>query len=192
MVPVESEQAAEIASAIGIKEIVARRYLDALEGVFMVRQLQPWYENLGKRQVKSPKIYFRDSGLLHQLMTVRTARDLLTHPLMGASWEGYVIEELIRLLKPELAHFWRTHNGAELDLFMIKDGKRLGVECKHVDAPKITLSMRTALTDLKLDWLWVIYPGEKRFKLEERVEVMPVSALADTTLWMMDGYNRTT
>ena len=184
--------AAEVASAIGIKETVARRYLDALEGVFMVRQLQPWYENLGKRQVKSPKIYFRDSGLLHQLMTVRTARDLLTHPLMGASWEGYVIEELIRLLKPELAHFWRTHNGAELDLFMIKDGKRLGVECKHVDAPKITLSMRTALTDLKLDWLWVIYPGEKRFKLEERVEVMPVSALADTTLWMMDGYNRTT
>jgi uncharacterized protein len=171
--------AAEIARAIGIRELVARRYLDALEGVFMLRQLQPWHENIGKRQVRSPKIYMRDSGVLHQLLSICTPRDLLTHPRVGASWEGYVIEEALRVLRPELSHFWATHNGAELDLFMVRNGQRLGIEIKRQDAPRLTPSMRTAIADLKLDWLWVIYPGEKRYMLADRVEVMPVSLLAD-------------
>jgi predicted AAA+ superfamily ATPase len=178
---------AEIARAVGIKESLVRRYLDALEGVFMVRQLQPWHENLGKRQVKAPKIYFRDSGILHQMMSIRSLRDLLTHPRMGASWEGYVIEEALRLLKPELAYFWATHNGAELDLFVIKDGKRLGIECKRVDAPRVTPSMRTAVSELKLDWLWVIYPGDKRYRLAERIEAIPIAALADPGAWTVPG-----
>lgn len=173
----------EIARALGIKQSNVRRYLDALEGVFMIRQLQPWHENIAKRQVKSPKIYFRDSGILHHLISVRSPRDLLTHPRVGASWEGYVIEETIRLLKPDLAHFWGTHNAAELDLFLLKNGKRLGVECKRLDAPRITPSMRAALSDLKLDHLWVVYPGDKRYLLDEKIEVLPVTSLADANVW---------
>jgi predicted AAA+ superfamily ATPase len=165
--------AAELARSLGVNEATVRRYLDLLEGVFMVRQLQPWHENLKKRQVKSPKIYFRDSGLLHQLLGIRNRRDLLTHPKSGASWEGYVIEEVIKLLQPDDAFFWATHGGAELDLLLMMDGRRLGIEVKRMDAPRLTPSMRIALEDLRLDRLLVLYPGEQRYPLAERVEAVP-------------------
>lgn len=165
--------AAEPARSLGVNESTTRRYLDLLEGVFMVRQLQPWYENLKKRQVKSPKIYFRDSGLLHQLLGIRTPAELLTHPKCGASWEGYVIEGLLAQAKHDEAYFWGTHSGAELDLLLISHGSRIGVEIKRMDAPRLTPSMRIAMEDLKLDRLMVVYPGTKRYPLAEGVEVMP-------------------
>ena len=143
----------------------------------MVRQLQPWHENLKKRQVKSPKVYFRDSGLLHQILGIRKPDDLLTHPKCGASWEGYVMEELLTILQPDKAYFWGTHAGAEIDLLLFKESRRIGVEIKRADAPRLTPSMRIALTDLGLNRLLVIYPGEKRYSLAEKVDVLPLSVL---------------
>ena len=158
---------------MGVNETTVRRYLDLLEGVFMIRQLQPWHANLKKRQVKSPKVYFRDSGLLHQLLGIRSEGDLLLHPRLGASWEGYVVEEVIKSLQPEEAWFWATHAGAELDLLMIRNGRRIGVEIKRMDAPRLTPSMRVALDDLALDKLVVLYPGELGYPLAPRIEVIP-------------------
>jgi uncharacterized protein len=169
--------AAEPARSLGINESTIRRYLDLLEGVFMVRQLQPWHENLKKRQVKSPKVYFRDSGLLHQILGIRKPEDLLTHPKCGASWEGCVMEELLTIVRPDEAYFWGTHAGAEIDLLLFKEGRRIGVEIKRADAPRLTPSMRMALTDLGLNRLLVIYPGEKRYSLAEKVDVLPLSVL---------------
>jgi len=171
--------AAEPARSLGIGETSVRRYLDLLEGVYMVRQLQPWHENLKKRQVKSPKVYIRDSGLLHQLLGIRTLPELLSHPKCGASWEGYVIEEIISSVQPDEVYFWATHAGAELDLLFFKDGRRFGVEIKRADAPRLTPSMRTALEDLRLDRLVVIYPGEQRYTLAEQVEVVPLMDLLE-------------
>lgn len=169
--------AAEPARSLGLNESTIRRYLDLLEGVFMVRQLPPWYENLKKRQIKSPKVYFRDSGLLHQLIGIRGQKDLLTHPKCGASWEGYVIEELLTASRPDEAYFWGTHAGAEIDLLLFKDGRRIGVEIKRADAPRMTPSMRIALTDLKLERLIVVYPGEQCYALTEKVDVLPLSVV---------------
>ncbi len=169
--------AAEPARSIGVNESTTRRYLDLLEGLFMVRQLQPWHENLKKRQVKSPKVYFRDSGLLHQLLGIRSPAELLSHPKCGASWEGCVIEEILTLAEPDEAYFWGTHAGAELDLLMFSHSKRIGVEIKRADAPRLTPSMRTALEDLQLDRLVVVYPGTKRYALAERVEVVPFAEI---------------
>ncbi|RLT44942.1 MAG: ATP-binding protein [Chloroflexi bacterium] len=170
--------AAEAARAMDTNESTARRYIDLLEGVFMVRQLPPWYANLGKRQVKSPKIYFRDTGILHQMLGIRSQRDLLIHPKSGASWEGYVIEEVIKAFDPDEKYFWATHSGAELDLLLLKDGRRIGVECKRVDAPRFSPSMRIALTDLELDHLFVIYPGSRAYPLADNVTVLPLTQLA--------------
>ncbi|OFZ70172.1 MAG: hypothetical protein A2Z01_09650 [Betaproteobacteria bacterium RBG_16_58_11] len=172
--------AAEPARSLGVSEPTVRRYLDTLTGLFMVRQLQPWHENLGKRQVKSPKVYLRDSGLLHQLLGIRADRDLLSHPKSGASWEGYAIEEALNHIQPEEAYFWATHQGAELDLLLFKDGRRLGLEMKRTDAPTLTPSMRIALEDLRLERLVVLYPGNRRYPLAERVEAVPISLLAET------------
>jgi predicted AAA+ superfamily ATPase len=169
--------AAEPARSLGIGETSVRRYLDLLEGVYMVRQLQPWHENLKKRQVKSPKVYIRDSGLLHQLLGIRTLPELLSHPKCGASWEGYVIEEIISSVQPDEIYFWATHAGAELDLLLFKDGRRFGVEIKRADAPRLTPSMRAALEDLRLDRLLVVYPGDRRYALAEKVEVVPLLEL---------------
>lgn len=170
--------AAEFARAMGVSESTTRRYLDLLSDAFMVRQLQPWHANIRKRQVKSPKIYIHDSGLLHQLLGINNERDLLTHPKIGASWEGYVIEEVLSAVKPDDAWFWATHQGAEVDLLLRKNGRMIGVECKRSDAPRITPSIRTALTDLELDKVVVIYPGDKRFMLADRVEALPLKDLA--------------
>jgi predicted AAA+ superfamily ATPase len=166
--------AAEAARTLNINESTARRYLDFLQDLFMVRQLQPWFANLGKRQVKSPKIYFRDTGLLHYLMGIKSADELALHPRMGASWEGYALEEIIKATQPDEVYFWATHSGAELDLLLIKDNKRIGVECKRMDAPKLTPSMRTAMTDLGLDKLVVVYPGSQPYSLAEGVNVLPL------------------
>ena len=168
---------AELARALAINEATVRRYLDLLAGVFMVRQLPPWFENLGKRQVKAPKVYVRDSGLLHVLLGIGTPAELDRHPKVGASWEGYAVEEVLKALRPDQAYYWATHNGAEIDLVLFKDGKRIGVECKRVDAPGLTPSMRTALSDLKLDRLHVVYPGEQRYRLAPKVEVVPLAEL---------------
>lgn len=170
--------AAEIARSLGVGETTTRRYLDLIEGVFMVRQLPPWHANLKKRQVKSPKVYIRDSGLLHTLLGIHSAKDLVEHPKVGASWEGYVIENVIAALRPEAFYFWATHSGAELDLLLLKEGRRTGVECKRVDAPRLTPSMRIALQDLALDQLLVVYPGTQRFPLGEGVEAIPLAELA--------------
>jgi predicted AAA+ superfamily ATPase len=155
--------------------------LDILTSTFMIRQLQPWYENLGKRQVKAPKIYFRDSGIFHQLMGIHSEAELRRHPKLGASWEGYAIEESIRHFQPDHSYFWGTHNGAELDLFLQKDGKRIGVECKMQDGPKLSPSMKTAMQDLKLDELHVIYPGSKTYPLAERITARPLRSLAEVS-----------
>ncbi len=169
--------AAELARALAVNESTVRRYLDLMTGVFMVRQLPPWFENLGKRQVKAPKIYVRDSGLLHALLGVANQRDLEHHPKVGASWEGYAVEEVLKALRPDEAYYWATHNGAEIDLVLFKSGRRIGVECKRADAPVLTPSMRIALADLKLDALYVVYPGEKRYTLAKKVEVVPLAEL---------------
>ena len=170
--------AAPLARSLAVTEPTVRRYLDLLEGVFMVRQLQPWHANLKKRQVKSPKVYFRDTGILHHLLGIRSERELLNHPAYGASWEGYAIEEAIRAVSPDGAYFWATHNGAELDLLLVKNGRRIGIECKRSDAPRLTPSMRIAMTDLGLDRLIVIYPGARRYPLAEKVEVVPLVEVA--------------
>ena len=172
--------ASSMAASLGVSAPTCRTYLDALSGVFMVRQLLPWHENLGKRQVKAPKIYFRDSGLFHTLSHIRSPDELLTHSKLGASWEGYAIEEAIRHHAPDEAYFWATHNHAELDLLLMKDGKRIGIECKRADAPKLTPSMRVAQEDLKLDHLYVYYPGGQRYALNENVTVEPLAALASS------------
>ncbi len=174
--------AAEPARSLGVSEPTVRRYLDLLTGLFMVRQLQPWHQNLGKRQVRAPKIYLRDTGLLHQLFGVRTEKDLLSHPKCGASWEGYAIEETLKLVQPDEAYFWATYQGAELDLLLIKDGRCLGVEVKRTDAPRLTPSMRITLHDLRLEQMIVLYPGAVRYPLAERVMAVPLAALAEAQI----------
>jgi uncharacterized protein len=170
--------AAEFARSLGVSEPTVRRYLDLLSGLYMVRQLPPWHENIGKRQVKSPKVYIRDSGLLHQLLGVKSEEELLLHPRCGASWEGFAIEETLKAVRPDDAYFWATHTGAELDLLLLKDGRRLGVEVKRADAPRLTPSMRAALHDLRLEQLIVLYPGETSYSLAERVTVLPLATVA--------------
>lgn len=170
--------AAEPARSLAVSQPTVRRYLDLLTALFMVRQLQPWHANISKRQVKAPKVYLRDTGLLHQLLGIRSYAALLAHPKCGASWEGFVIEETLRAAQPDEYYFWATHQGAELDLLLIKNGCRIGIEVKRADAPTLTPSMRVALADLELAKLVVIYPGTQRYALSDRVVVMPARDLA--------------
>jgi len=170
--------AADPARSLGVNETTVRRYLDWLTQTYMVRQLPPWHENLGKRQVKAPKIYFRDSGLLHVLLGIRDEQGLLTHPRSGASWEGFVLEQVLRIAQPHEAYFWATHAGAELDLLTIKYGRRIGFEFKRTDAPSLTPSMRIAMRDLKLDRLLVLYPGSRRYALADGIDVIPATDVA--------------
>ncbi len=171
--------AAEAARALGASESTARRYLDILSDAFMIRQLQPYHANLRKRQVKSPKVYVRDSGLLHQLLAIESMKSLLTHPKAGASWEGLVIEEVLRSAPHDEVYFWATHQGAEIDLVIRRGTQLLGVECKRTDTPRLTRSIRIAREDLGLTRVAVIYPGIKRFPISEDVEAVPLSALAE-------------
>ncbi|MBL0148579.1 MAG: ATP-binding protein [Ideonella sp.] len=169
--------AADPARSLGVGENTVRRYLDWLTQAYLVRQLQPWFANLGKRQVKAPKIYLRDTGLLHELMGIADPAALARHPKSGASWEGFALDQVLRIARPDAAYFWATHAGAELDLLMLKDGRRVGVEFKRADAPGLTPSMRIAMTDLGLDALYVVCPGTRRYGLADGIEVVPLAAL---------------
>ena len=166
--------ASEFARAMGTSQPVARRYLDILAGAHMVRVLPPWYENLKKRQVKSPKIYVRDTGLLHELLDLPSGDALAGHPKVGASFEGFAIEQLLACTNLRSAYFWSTHGGAELDLMVIAGGKRYGFEFKYTDAPGTSRSMRVALEDIKLEHLWIVYPGTEAYDLDQRISVLPV------------------
>jgi predicted AAA+ superfamily ATPase len=165
--------AAPIASSLGISEPTVRKYLDIFTGLFLIRQLQPWHVNIKKRQVKSPKIYIRDTGILHSFLGLKSEAEILRHPACGASWEGFVIEQLVRFLELEHVFFWATHQGAEIDLVFSKGGKIFGIEIKRADAPTLTPSMRIALDDLKLERIAVIYSGQKRYPLHKKIGAVP-------------------
>lgn len=170
--------ASEIGRSLGVADTTVRRYLDILTGTFMVRQLVPWVEHIAKRQVKSPKIYFRDSGMFHTLLGVHSYEDLRRHPKLGASWEGFALEEILRARRAaqEEAFFWATHAEAELDLMIVRDGGREGYEIKFTDRPRVTKSMRMALQDLRLDRVTVIFPGDASFSLDKRIEAVGLEA----------------
>lgn len=173
--------ASKLARSMGLSDKTVRSYLDILTGSFLVRQLQPWHANLAKRQVKAPKIYLRDSGVLHRLLGIDARHDLLGHPQAGASWEGFALEQTLTILRPAEAYFWSTHSDAELDLFFIHRGHHYGIEFKLTDAPRVTRSMRTALDDLELRHLWLIHAGKDRFPMDEKITAWPlreVSSLA--------------
>lgn len=169
--------ASEFARSLGTSENTARRYLDILAGTYMVRILPPWFENLRKRQVKAPKIYIRDSGILHALLQLPTMADVQGHPKLGASWEGFALEQLLTLLDTRNTYFWATYSGAELDLLVMIGGKRFGFEFKYSDAPGQTRSMYVAIQDLKLEHLWVIYPGNQEYPLDKKISVIPIKSL---------------
>jgi uncharacterized protein len=171
--------ASELARSMGLSDKTVRSYLDILTGAYMIRQLQPWYENIGKRQVKAPKIYFRDSGLLHSLLVLPDLHSLHGHPRVGASWEGFALEQALQTIRPAESYFWATQSGAEIDLFYIQRGKRYGIEAKYNEAPQITRSMRSSLETLGLSHLWVIYPGEKIYPVDDKITVYPLRKIAD-------------
>ena len=169
--------AAEFARALGRGETLAKRYLDLLVGAFVVRALPPWFENLKKRQVRSPKVYVRDTGLLHALLGIPSLAALTGHPKVGASFEGFAIEQVCTALSVRDPCFWATHAGAELDLLVTRNGKRYGFEIKFSEAPRTTRSMRVAISDLRLERLFVVYPGEEAFVLDSRIEAFPVGEI---------------
>jgi hypothetical protein len=168
---------AQFARSLGTSENTARRYLDILSGAYMVRILPPWFENIRKRQVKAPKIYMLDTGILHTLLQLRTLTDLQGHPKLGASWEGFALEQVIGVLHTRNAYFWATHAGAELDLFTVVGGKRYGLEVKYADAPGRSRSMHMAIQDLSLEHLWVIYPGQQQYSLDDKISVAPLETV---------------
>lgn len=155
--------------------------MDILTGTYMVRQLQPWYENIGKRQVKAPKIYLRDSGLLHNLLSLSDLHSLTGHPRVGASWEGFTLEQVLHMVKPAEAFFWATHNGVGIDLFFLHRGRRYGVEVKFNEAPLVTKSIHTALKNLNLHHLWIIYPGQHAYPVDKKITVFPLQDITRFT-----------
>ena len=174
--------ASEMGRSLGLSNHTVKKYLDILEGTFMVRTLQPWFENIGKRQVKTVKVYLRDSGILHCLMGLTNSLSVERHPKLGASWEGFALEELLRRYEASNAYFWRTQAGAELDLLIHHQGKKLGFEFKYTDRPQITPSMRTALVDLQLEHITIIYPGPHSFPLDTHISVMSIQDLYQPNL----------
>jgi len=171
--------ASEFARSFGVADTTVRRYLDLMTSAMVVRQLQPWHENISKRQVKAPKIYLADSGLLHALLNLRTMPDLEAHPKVGASWEGFVIEQLVRRLgaRFEESFFWATHAGAELDLMVMAGRKHVGFEIKRTSSPRITASVRSALSDLKLSRLDIIHAGERTYPLAKNVRAVALTRM---------------
>jgi hypothetical protein len=168
---------AELSRAMGMSDKTLRHYLDVLCGAYVLRQLQPWHENLGKRQVKSPKVYLRDSGLLHALLGVETWHGLMGHPKFGASWEGFAMELILDQVPSRQAWFWATHNGAELDLMLTLNGKRIGLEFKASAAPTMTKSLNIACQDLDLASAFIVYPGPQRYPVADRVEAISLSEM---------------
>ncbi|MDC3336130.1 ATP-binding protein [Opitutales bacterium] len=169
--------ASELAKSFDVSQAIIRKKLDILTGAYAIRQLPAWYENLGKRTVKSHKIYLRDSGLLHALLDLSTFDQLESHPKLGSSWEGFCIEQILSITGSSNAYFWATHAGAELDLFLLHNGKRIGVEIKYSDGPSTTRSMRQALEDLSLDHLYVVYPGKEDYPLDKNITVTSLPSL---------------
>ena len=168
---------AEIARSLAVSEPTVRRYLDALSDALVIRQLQPWHANIGKRQIRSPKVYVRDTGLLHRLLGIDDHQALLGHPKLGASWEGFVIEQLITRTGVRDAWFWGTHGGAEIDLLLQHDGAWTGIEVKRTDAPRMTPSIRNALDDLDLDQVIIAHAGDGRFSMASEVEAIGAAEL---------------
>ena len=172
----------ELGRALSVSHSTVRRHLDILEQSYVIRLLQPWYENLGKRQRKSPKLYIRDPGVLHALLGIRTTETLQVHPKVGASWEGFAMEQTICALQADEAWFWQTQVGAELDLLLFIDGKRWGFEFKRTSSPKISKSMHIALADLKLEHLYVVYPGTNSFPMGEKISALALSDILNFSL----------
>jgi predicted AAA+ superfamily ATPase len=171
--------ASKIAGAMSLSDKTVCSYLDILTGTYMVRQLQPWHENIGKRQLKSIKIYLRDSGILHSLLSLTDQHSLFGHPQVGASWEGFALEQVYRILDLKEAFFWATHSGVEIDLLYFRRGRRYGIEIKFNEAPKVTRSMRIAQEELGLDHLWIIYPGEHRYPVDKKISVWPLQDVGE-------------
>lgn len=171
--------AAEFARSLGTAENTARRYLDILSGAYMIRILPPWFEKIKKRQVKSPKVYIRDSGLFHSLMQIPDIEYLQGHPKLGASWEGFALEQVIQIFDSRDAYYWATHAGAELDLMLMIKGQRFGFEFKYTDAPGTSRSMHVAMEDLNLNHLWIIYPGDQSYLLTEKISVIPLEKIGE-------------
>lgn len=170
---------AEIGRSLKMSDKTIKSYLDILTDTFMVRQLFPWYENVGKRVVKAPKFFIRDSGILHMLLNLRNIEDVQKNPKLGASWEGFALEQIIQLSNQgRNVYFWSTHGGAEMDLVMNYGGKRLGFEVKYADAPSTTKSMHIAIENLSLEKVYVIYPGKERYSLTEKIDVVPLIEVA--------------
>ncbi len=171
----------ELGKSFGISDMTVRKYVDILAGTFMVRTLPAWYANVSKRLVKRPKIYLRDSGIFHYFMTISTHDQLHSHPKLGASWEGFALESVCRAVgkSDEDFYFWRTHAGAELDLFWQHHGRNWGVEFKYADAPRRTRSMTSVLQDLELEHLWIVYPGQEKYILDDRITVLPFSDIKE-------------
>ena len=169
--------ASEIAASMGVSHQTSRNYLDALEQTFMVRRLLPWYVNVGKRLVKSPKIYFRDSGLFHTLQGIDSEVALLSHPKVGASWEGFAVEQILSTILTDDAYFYSVHGGSELDIYL--PNRRIGFEIKRQDAPRLTRSMQIVIEDLKLEELLIVYPGKRIYLISDRVRAVPLSEVAD-------------
>jgi predicted AAA+ superfamily ATPase len=172
--------ASEIGRSLSVSDNTARRYLDILSGTFLVRQIQPWYYNTKKRLVKRPKLYFRDSGMLHSLLTLENYHDVVTSPKLGASWEGFALQQVIEHLnlREEEVFYWAVHTGAELDLVFLRKGKLLGVELKYSEAPKLTKSMKSAIEELSLEHLWVVYPGDTSYSLSSNTSAVPINNLS--------------
>jgi len=173
--------ASEFARSFGVADTTVRNYLDLFTSALVIRQLQPWHENISKRQVRAPKVYLADSGVLHTLLNLRTLADLEGHPKVGASWEGFVLEQIIRHLgvKSDECFFWATHGGAELDLLVFRGRQQLGFEFKRTSSPKITSSMRSALSDLKLQFLDIIHAGEMTFPMDKKIRTVAFSRLLE-------------
>jgi uncharacterized protein len=173
--------ASELGRAFGVAHTTVRHYLDVLSASFMVRQLPPWHANIGKRQVKSPKVYVRDSGLLHTLLGLESDRQIASHPKVGASWEGFALDAVITRLgaEPEECFYWATHSGAELDLLVVRGGQRLGFEFKRSTSPDITRSMHVALTDLGLKRLYVVHAGSRSFPLGPKIQALALARVLD-------------
>ncbi|MDP2853579.1 MAG: ATP-binding protein [Smithellaceae bacterium] len=170
---------AELGRSFGVSDMTVRKYCDILEGTFMIRILQPWHVNIGKRLVKRPKFYLCDSGLYHSLSSIETQKQLQTWPKLGASWEGFALDCVCRMLEKQdnELYFWNTHAGAELDLFWQNRGKNWGVEFKYEDAPRLTRSMQTAMDDLQLSKLWIVYPGKQKYQLSKNISALPLDLL---------------
>ena len=164
----------ELAKSMGLSDKTIKSYVDILTATYMVRQLQPWHENLKKRQIKSPKVFIRDCGLLHELLGIRNMSDLRAHPRYGASWEGFALEQVLSFFGSQDAYFWSTQRGAELDLLLMRGRNRWGFEFKCTDAPSMTKSLHIALRDLGLKRIFVVYPGKERYAVHKKVEVIPL------------------